>query len=175
MATMSITRRARLSLLLLAIAFIFFTYFNSASERTQADPFYRSTSAALAQREAEEKDGKGLESDDAALQRSLREAADKAKEAADRKGEEFHGREVKKAAEKANVAEDVKEDFEEAKEAEKVEIKNKDIVMPQTQKNSEKFLAEEREKQDKAEKAAKADELKKVLNAILKKSPSQSP
>jgi hypothetical protein len=160
-------RRLRLSILLSVIAIIFLLYFYTAADQTRSSDFYTRTSSALAQREAEEKDGRALESDDAAVQRSLREAAEQAKKAADVKGVEFHGQEVKKAAEKANVAEDLKEDVQNAKKVEIKELENKDVVMSQ-----EKVLESESEKEGpEREEDIKA---KETFDSILKKSPSKS-
>jgi hypothetical protein len=156
-------RRLRLSLLLSVITLIFILYFYTAGDQTRSSDFYTRTSTALAQREAEEKDGRALESDDAAVQRSLREAAEQAKKAADLKGVEFHGQEVKKAAEKANVAEDLKEDVQNAKKVEIVELENKNVVM-----SKEKALINEKNQESDEE-----IKVKKTLDLILEKSPSK--
>jgi hypothetical protein len=98
-------RRFKSALLLITVFILVTIYITSAARQTRSSDFYTRTSDALAQRAEEERDGKALESDDLAVHRRLKEAEEAAKKAADKKGAEYHGEEVKSAAEnvKANV------------------------------------------------------------------------
>jgi hypothetical protein len=102
-------RRTRATLLLVALALIVIIYISSAPASTRSSPFYTRTRDALAHREAEEAGGAILESDDVAVKMRLREAAEKAKLSADKKGEEFHGGEVKEKGERIKEAVEAKE------------------------------------------------------------------
>jgi hypothetical protein len=93
-------RRFKATILLVALIVIITIYITSAGHQTRSSPFYTRTSDALALREAEEQGGRAIESDDLEVQKRLREAEEKAKAAADKKGAEFHGEDVKKKAEK---------------------------------------------------------------------------
>jgi len=88
-------RRFKATVLCIALALIIIIYVSSSPQRTRDSPFYTRTADALAQREKEEEGGRGIESDDIAVQRRLREAADAAKISADKKAAAFHGEDVK--------------------------------------------------------------------------------
>jgi hypothetical protein len=171
---MGSTRRIRLSFILAIIALITLFYVSTGRQSTETNPFYQRSRDALNLREAEEQNGRGIASDDAAVQQRLQEAADKAKQAAEKKATEFHGQGVKQAAEKAKVAEDVKGELRDAKDQEKLEIQNKDKVI--TQAEAQKALEEEKEKERAAAAAAAAARkvAQETLDVILKKSPSMS-
>jgi type IV secretory pathway VirB10-like protein len=162
--------------LLFVIAIFTLIYMQTAGDSTRANSFYTSTSAALAQREAEERDGKALESDDVAVQQRLREAAEKARKSANEKAEKGYQPEVKKAAEEANVAAHVKGELKEAKAQEEVELRHKDVDM--TKESGEKVLAKEgpaeeeikaKEEADRKERQRREDKAKEMLDDLLKK------
>jgi hypothetical protein len=141
-------RRFKATLLLLALIIIITIYITSAGQQTRSSPFYTRTSDALDAREAEERGGRGLESDDFEVQKRLREAEEKAKKAADKKGAEFHGEDVKKKAEK------VKEE--------------KDAVKAGVEGDGQKVVKPEESKESEEEHKAETE-----LNFILKRSPSK--
>ena len=142
---------------------------NSAARQTRSSQFYTSTSDALAQRAEEERDGKALESDDLEVHRRLKAAEEAAKRAADKKGHEFHGDDVKSAAEKVKA------------EVENARAGAGDAAGGRPRRvlngaGTEKILIEGDDKKEvkKQEPESKEDrEAKEEMNYILKRSPSK--
>jgi glutaredoxin len=106
-------RRFRFTVLLVAIVFIIALYTTSGSRQTRDSAFYTKTSDALGHSKHE-----GGESNDKDIFQRLRDAEDAAKRAADKKGEEFHGEEVKSVASKAKAAAEANAKVEAEAEAE---------------------------------------------------------
>ena len=166
------TRRIKATILSAIIAVLILIYVTSSPSTTRSSPFYTSTRDALTQREAEEADGKALENDDRAVQKRLREAEEKAKKAADKKGEEFHGGEIKSAAEKVKAEVD----------RGRAVGDDRGVARKNLKGGSEKVLMEakgkiqrEREEVEKKEESQTPEERKAEaeLNYILKRSPSK--
>jgi hypothetical protein len=159
-------RRIKAVILLAIVAFLIAIYVASSPSTTRSSAFYTSTRAALNQREADEANVKALESDDLAVQNRLREAEQKAKMAADRKGERFHGKDFKNGAKIVSVAVDhdagvARKTLKGGSEKVLLETKGKlDKVREEAEKNRATQTAEERK--------AEAE-----LNYILKRSPSK--
>lgn len=151
-------RRFKATVLFIALAFIIIIYVTSAPQRTRESPFYTSTSDALSQREHEEADPHGIPADDAAVQKSLREAADAAKKVAEKKAMNFHGEEEKQKADLADFGK---------KKAEEVKAKI-DMDKAISESDSQKVVGAD----SKNEEEAKA---KEELKYILKRSPSMYP
>lgn len=146
-------RRFKATVLFAALAFIIILYVTSASQRTKDSPFYTRTSEALSLREQEEAGGRAIESDDASVQKSLREAADAAKKVAEKKAMDFHGEDGKQKAEEVKS----KLDRENALHVKDSDSDSQNVVAADT------AVSEEAEK-------AKAE-----LDYILKRSKSMSP
>jgi hypothetical protein len=145
-------RKLKATVLFVVLAILVTIYITSAGHQTRDSPFYTRTADALALREAEEKSGNAIKSDDVEKQRRLREAEEAAKKAANRKGAEFHGEDVKKKGEK------IKDEVDRAKA-----VGNMDTGKPNVQK-----VVEEVEQSVEDRKA------ETELNYILKRSPSKN-
>jgi len=171
-------RRVRAVLICGIVAIIITLYVSSSASSTRSSPFYTSTRDALSQRQAEEAHGAALESDDSAVQARLREAEEKAKKAADKKGDEFHSEEFKSKAAKVKAEVDMSRASGDGGVAKKDGSIRKDF-----RGGSEKVLMEaegkaEKERQKEKEESEKSPEERKAeaeLNYILKRSPSMFP
>jgi len=133
-------RKFKVTVLFIAIAILITIYISSSGRSTRSSDFYTRTADALALRESQEKDGKGLESDDAEVQKRLRHAQEVAKEAASKKAEEFHGEEIKKKGEKIKQEVDRKNAAEDAQSRIDEKIKQKPVDDPE--KSPEDLKAE---------------------------------
>jgi len=98
--TMPSPRRLKVFALLVLIVFLVTLYITSAARQTRSSEFYTKTQDALAQarahKEASLQDHEsGIGGSDGAVGKRLKEAEEAAKRAADKKGDEFHGEDVK--------------------------------------------------------------------------------
>jgi hypothetical protein len=146
-------RKLKATILLLILAILITVYITSAGRQTRSSDFYTRTADALAQREADETRGNAIEPDDLEVQKRLREAEAAAKKAANKKGAEFHGDDIKKKGEK------IKDEADRAKAAGDI-----DTGKPNPQK-----VVKEDDQESVEDQKAKAE-----LNYILKRSPSRN-
>jgi hypothetical protein len=159
-------RRLKAALLLIAVFVLVSIYVTSAARQTRSSDFYTRTSDALAQRAEEERDGKALESDESAVHRRLKEAEEAAKKAADKKGAEYHGEEIKSAAENVKANADAGR--------EPVGGRPRKVLKGGA---TEKILMEGDDKETKKQSPETDEEreAKEEMNYILKRSPSMLP
>ncbi|KAF2672006.1 glutaredoxin [Microthyrium microscopicum] len=159
-------RRIRALMMFAIAAIIAIIYISTSASQTRTNKFYTSTRDALSLRESEEAGGKALESDDGAVQARLKDAADKAKQSADKKAEEFHGADVKEEGQKINS--EIKATGEDGV-ARKSFKGNSDKVMKEAEgrmdREHQQRLSEEPKETEEEHKA------EEELNYILKRSP----
>ena len=146
-------RKLKATVFLLILAILVTVYITSAGRQTRGSDFYTRTADALAQREAEDKKGDAIIAKDFEVQKRLREAEAAAKKAANKKGAEFHGEDVKMKGEK------IKDEAERAKAVDDVD----------TGKPSPQKVVKEDDQESVEEQKAKTE-----LNYILKRSPSRN-
>jgi len=161
------TRRLKAFGIIVLLAVIVTLYVTSAARQTRSSQFYTKTQDALAEARAHKEQALGGSSGGVAgddqVGRRLKEAEEAAKRAADKKGDEFHGEDVKEKV--LSAAADAKA---------KVADGEKSVAGRKTMKDSgsEAVLKEENAKGK--EQSAETEEDHKVkneLNDILKRSP----
>lgn len=195
----SITRSRRLKPLLTLAVLILLTilYLTSSAHSTRNSPFYKNTVAALQkqhQQQIQETDNTRSDTSDAKLKQDLQDAGDRAKEGANRKGDEMrkklgmediaNGKQVPLQEGQQQAPKDSTPVLEEAKEKVVAEGKvTKDpatsiVANKPTESKSAKVkegakveAADEDEDDEYSANAAKVDA---ELNSILKRSPSES-
>ena len=160
-------RRLKVNLVFAIITVIVIFYIATSPSQTRSNPFYTSTRDALSQQEAEDAGGKALEGDALAVQARLKEAANKAKEAAEKKGTEFHGAEVKSKGQQIKA--DIKGTGEDGVARKNMGGGSEKVIMQAKDKIDRERERKEEEHKNESPADHKAEE---ELNYILKRSPS---
>jgi hypothetical protein len=165
--TMPSPRRVKVFALVILIFVLVTLYVTSAARQTRSSQFYTKTQDALAQARAHKESSmqdneSGLGAGDGEVGKRLKEAEEAAKRAADRKGDEFHGEQVKE-----KVLSDKK-----AKEGER---KVPGVASYYTKKelglDQEKPLKASGESKEQTAETEEDHKVNNELNAILKRSP----
>jgi hypothetical protein len=163
------SRRIKATVLFILFAIVVTIYISTSASETRANKFYTTTKDALSHGEGDGKTLKDLLNDDVPVQTRLKEAEEKAKNAADKKATEFHGPDVKEQAQGTKT--EVKNEMDETGEAGVA----KQVVRPGT----DPLIVKTKEKIEKEREIKEATETKEEhnaeeeLNFILKRSPSK--